>query len=149
MMTTDMRTSTAAERRSVLGPAALATVAVGLLLSVVAALVTGSEGAYGALAGTALATVVFAFGGVVVDAVSRSWPAMSLLVALLTYTLQVVLMAAAFAALDGSGLLGPTLDRQWLGGAVITGVLVWLGVQVPLSLSRRIPVYDLARQADE
>ena len=46
-------------------------------------------------------------------------PPRALLVALLTYTLQVVLLGAGLRGLRRSGLLDDTLDRRWLGGAVI------------------------------
>ena len=68
---------------------------------------------------------------------------MSLLVALLTYVLQVVLVAVVFAALDGSGALDSTVDRAWAGGAVIVATLVWLASHIISVTRSRQPLYDL------
>jgi ATP synthase protein I len=125
-----------------LGAAAVATAACGVLV-VAGALLAGSAAAYGALVGAGLALVVFLGGALAVDAVAARVPAASLLVALLTYTLEVVVMAVVFVALSGSGLLGETLARGWLGAGVIATTLVWLLAQVALSSRVRIPVYDL------
>ena len=86
---------------------------------------------------------MFAFGGFTVNAVAGALASAALVVALLTYTLQVVAMALAFVAISGSGLLDETVSRGWLGGSVILGTRVWMAVQVLVSTSRRIPIYDL------
>jgi len=79
----------------------------------------------------------------VLDAVAALAPAASLMVALLTYTLQVVLVGAVFVGLRRSGLLEQAIDPRWLGGTVIAATLIWLTVQVVASLRTRIPVYEL------
>lgn len=128
---------------AVLVRTACATALAGLLAALLGAIVSGSAAAYGALVGTVLVVGVFGFGTFTVNAVASVLPTASLLVAVMTYTLQVVAMALAFAILAGSGALDDTLDRVWLGGTVIAGTMVWLGVQVALSTSRRIPIYDV------
>ena len=122
---------------------AVATTVLGLLGALVGALVDDSAAAYGALVGTLLVVGVFGFGTFTVNAVARLMPNAALMFALLTYTLQVLAMGLAFAALSGSGQLDETISRGWLGGTVIVGTLGWLTVQVVLSTSRRIPIYDL------
>lgn len=116
---------------------------VGLVVTVLAALLSGSEAAGGALVGTALVVGIFSFGAFSVHMVSEVMPSASLLVALVTYTLQVVLMLLAFVALNTSGALDDGLDPLWLGCTVIVGTFCWLVVQVILTMRRRIPVYDL------
>lgn len=138
--TKDPRSSGA---RVLLG-AALAALVLGAAAVIVGALVDGSAAAYGALVGTVLVLAVLGFGSVVVDTVAGAMPGASLLVALLTYTLQVVLMGLVLAALTSSGLLDDTLDRQWLAGTVIGGTFGWLAVQLVLTTRMRIPVYDLS-----
>jgi hypothetical protein len=120
---------------------AVAVVALGVVL--LGAIAGGAPAAYGALAGGLLVLAVLGTGSLVVDVVAKVMPAASLMVALLTYTLQVVLMAAVFVALSRSGLLDDALDRQWLGGAIIAGTLAWTFVQVWLTAHLRIPAYDV------
>jgi ATP synthase protein I len=147
MMTTESKKDPRASGTRVLLDAALAALVLGLGATVAAAFVTGSAGAYGALAGTALVLVVFGFGAVVVNTVAGVMPTASLMVALLTYTLQVVLMGVVFAGLSRSGLLDDTLDRSWLAGVVIGGTFGWLTTQVVLTSRLRIPAYDLPKAA--
>jgi ATP synthase protein I len=124
--------------RSMLATAGLGLVAVG-----VAALATGSAGAAGAALGTGMVCAFFGFGSLVLALVSSVSPAASLLVALLTYTLQVVLVGLVFAALNRSGALGSSIDGGWLAGTLIGGTLVWLGTQIVAHVRTREPLYDL------
>lgn len=142
-MTTESKKDPRASGTRVLLLAALAALSLGLVGALVGALTDGSAAAYGALVGTVLVLVVLGFGSTVVNAVATVMPAASLMVALLTYLLQVVLMALVFAALSGSGLLDDTLDREWLAGVVIVGTFVWLTAQLVLTTRMRIPAYDL------
>lgn len=137
MLTTETRTPPSAVAR-----AALAAFVVEIALVAVAAVVSGSPAAWGAAVGGVIAVGVFAFGAFAVDAVARLMPTASLMFAMLTYTLQVVLMALAFVAVNRSGLLDEELDRNWLGGAIILGALVWLAVQVRLATTARIPAFE-------
>lgn len=122
--------------------AAAVTTVVGVLVVLVAALASGEAASYGALVGSAIALVVFSFSAFAVDAVARLMPVASLLVALLTYTMQVLLMLLVFVGLSRSGALEDTLDREWLGGSIIVGVLVWTFAQLTASAKVRIPAYD-------
>ena len=148
-MTTDAPRTGQADRdsgASVLLGAGGAALVLGLAATLVGALVSGSEAALGALVGTLLVVGVLGFGSFVVNVVAGLMPAAALMVALLTYTLQVVLMGLVFAILSGSGLLDSTVDRGWLAGAVIGGTAIWLVSQVVLTTRRRIPVYELPSQ---
>ncbi len=122
--------------------AAAAALVVGAAVVVLAALADGAPGAYGALVGTAFALVVFSFGVFAVGAVARLMPAASLLVAMLTYTTQVLLMLVFFVALTRAGVVGDTLDREWLGASIIVAVLAWTLAQVIAFARSRIPLYD-------
>lgn len=148
-MTTDAPRTGQADRdsgASVLLGAGGAALALGLAATLVGALVSGSEAALGALVGTLLVVGVLGFGSFVVNVVAGLMPAAALMVAMLTYTLQVVLMGLVFAILSSSGLLDSTVDRGWLAGAVIGGTAIWLVSQVVLTTRRRIPVYELPSQ---
>ncbi len=126
-----------------------ATLVLGGVLALVGAVVAGSAAAWGALVGTGLVVLVCAGGSLLVNAVAGILPSASLLVALLTYTLQVLLLLVAFLALERSGLLGGALDRIWVGGAAIAATLQWLVAQVALTLRSRIPAFDLGPEAGE
>ncbi|MDP3890717.1 hypothetical protein [Nocardioides sp.] len=134
--------------RVLLGAAVVA-LGAGLVLSVAGALTRGSAAGCGALVGTLLAVGVFALGAFTINLVAGVMPSASLLVAMLTYTLQVVLMALVLIALSGSGALDGGLDRGWLAGAVITATLVWLLCQIVLVTRARIPAYDLPQSSTE
>ena len=97
-MTTDTRSAPRDRGTAALVRTASATALLGLAAALLGALTSGSAAAYGALVGTVLVVAVFGFGTFTVNAVAALLPAASLLVALLTYTLQVVAMALAFVA---------------------------------------------------
>lgn len=144
-MTTESKKDPRSSGSRVLAGAAVAALSLGALATVLGAVTAGSGAAYGALVGTVLVVTVFGVGSTVVNTVAGLMPSASLLVALLTYTLQVVLMGLVFAGLSGSGLLDDTLDREWLAGVVIAGTFGWLGTQVVLTTRLRIPVYEPVR----
>ncbi len=142
-MTTETNQVTRNQGSRVLLGATAGSLVAGLALAAVGALAAGSSAASGALVGTAIVVSVFAGGSFAVNEVARVLPSASLLVALLTYTLQVLAMGLAFAALSRSGALDETIDREWLAGAVIAGTAGWITLQVVLAARVRIPVYDL------
>lgn len=128
--------------RTVLGPLSL-TALVGLMAVLAAALVSDRPAVLGALVGAAMVGIVFGFGSLTVTVVARVAPAASLLVALLTYTLQVVLVALVYLRLSGSGALGSTVDARWLSGTLIGCTLAWTLSQIVLAIRAREPLYDL------
>jgi ATP synthase protein I len=142
-MTTERALVTRRTGSSVLTRAAMASMGLGVVAVVAGSLVEGAPTAYGAAIGALIVLGVFGFGSFVVNTVAALMPTAALLVALLTYTLQVVAMGLVFVALSGSGLLGDTLDREWLAGTVIAGTLVWVVCQIVLTMRARIAIYDL------
>ncbi|MEO5853435.1 MAG: hypothetical protein ABIQ15_13075 [Nocardioides sp.] len=123
--------------------ASVGAVAVGGLVVAVGALSSGSDAASAAAVGGLIAAGVFVLGSTVVNVVASLLPAASLVVALLTYLLQVVVMAVAFAGLSGSALLATAGAPTWLAAAVIAVTATWLVAQIWLTTRMRIPVYDL------
>lgn len=122
--------------------AAVAALLVGSVLVVVGALVAGSSAAYGALVGTLVTLGVLCLGSFVVNAVAGRMPAASLLVALLTYLLQIAVLALVFVALSEASIAG-RLSREWIAGAVILNTMTWMFAQVWLATHLRIPAYEL------
>jgi hypothetical protein len=142
-MTTERALVTRRTGSSVLTRAAMASMGLGVVAVVAGSLVEGAPAAYGAAIGALIVLGVFGFGSFVVNTVAALMPTAALLVALLTYTLQVVAMGLVFVALSGSGLLGDELDREWLAGTVIAGTAAWVVCQIALTMRARIPIYDL------
>jgi len=146
---TTARVSTRSSTRPVRGAggqvraAFLVTLATGLVALVATALLGSSAEVAGVAVGVGMVLVFFGFGGVVVNAVATVSPAASLLVALLTYTLQVVLVALVLAALRSSGALDGAVSGTAAGIAVIGATALWLGVQIRSAMRARVPVYDL------
>ncbi len=146
-MTTAMTARTPDSGLPMLLSAAVSALVAGAIVIAVGAIASGAPAAYGAIVGTFIVVGVFGFGAFTVNLVAKVLPAAALLVAMLTYTLQVVLMAVVFLALTKSGLLDDALDRQWLAGAVITGTIVWLIAQIITTMRARIPAFDLPPEA--
>lgn len=134
--------------RLVLGPLSAAGT-VGLLLLLAAAFTTGPAAAAGVAIGVVMVCAVFAFGAVVLGVVATLAPAASLLVALLTYTLQVVLVGVVYVALNDGGALDGPIDPRWLSAAVIACTLAWTWALVATSMRARQPLYDLPSHGKE
>ena len=134
---------------SVVRRALVLTLLAGAVLIVLGALVSGSAAAVAAVIGTVMVCVFFGLGAMVLDVVAKLAPATSLLIALLTYTLKVVLIGLVFVGLQRSGALQDAVHGQWLGGTVIACTLVWLAAQVTFSMRSREPLYDLPSEPEE
>ncbi len=147
-MTTASPRNTAKSGASVLFGAALAALVTGLLVALIGAFAGGASAAYGALVGTLLVVGVFFLGAGFVHLAAGLVPAASLLVALLTYTLQVLVLALVLVGLNRSGLMDDALDRRWLVAGVIAGTVAWMVAQILLTARLRLPVYDLPEKTD-
>lgn len=123
---------------------------VGLLVAGIGWAVEGAAAAWSVLLGTALVTVVFSGGAAAVNVVSGLMPEAALMIALLTYFLQVLVVLVALAALTDSAVLEERLDRGWVAGSVIGATLIWMAGQVAVTVRARIPIFDLPdRGADD
>ncbi len=128
----------------VLFSAAVAALLVGSGLAAVGAVVEGSAAAYGAAVGAGIAAAVFLLGSLLVNVVAGLAPSASLLVALLTYALQVVLMAVVFAALSRASAFSEPTARVWLAASVIAATVTWMVAHIWFATRQRIPLYDLS-----
>jgi hypothetical protein len=113
-----------------------------VVLAVVGGVVDGAPGVTGALVGGGLTLAVFALGVGLVDVAARVLPAASLMVALLTYTLQLLVLAIAVVVLDRSGLAGDEVSRGWFAAGVIAVTVLWLLGQVVAATRQRIPAFE-------
>lgn len=128
---------------AVLIRAAVAALGTGLVLTVGAGLVSGSTAALSAAVSTGLVVIVIGFGVLVLNTVASVMPSSTVLVALVTYALQLVVLAAVALSLIRNGVLDETLDRRWFGGGVALTTAAWMVAQIVAVTHARIPVYDL------
>jgi len=128
---------------AVLVGAAVAALAVGLLFTLVAGLISGPTAALSAAVSTGLVVVVIGFGVFVLNTVASIMPSATVLVALVTYALQLVVLAAVALSLIRNGVLDETLDRRWFGGGVALTTAAWMVAQIVAATKARIPVYDI------
>lgn len=107
------------------GRAMVVTLLLGGVASTAAMVTGGGPQLAGALAGTALVAAFFLFGMVNTALAAAFAPRVALVVALLTYTVQVVMLAVVLVAVSRSDLTPDRLDVRWLAGTVIVGALGW------------------------
>src|SRR3954451_14859743 len=96
------------------------------LTAVVAAQGSGAPGVAGVAVGAAVVVGFFVFGAFCTSLAAAYAPSTALMVALLTYTLQVVLLPVVFIGLQRSGATPVRIDPHWLAATVIGGTLLWV-----------------------
>lgn len=141
-MTTESKPDTRTRVSPLLGALSAGAVAV-LVLVVAAVVVDGRAAVVGAASGGVLTLAVFALGVAVVTVVARVMPSASLLVALMTYALQLLVLALCIAAIERAGVGGEDLSRGWFAAAVIAVTLSWVTGQLVTATRQRIPAWDL------
>jgi hypothetical protein len=116
---------------------ALATLVVGLLVTLVAGILKGGPAVVAGLLGTAVVVVFFTVGQVVVGRVLRTNPQVGMTAAMLVYVLQILVLLVLLLVLrDQTGL-----DPKVFGMAVFAGLITWtLASVVVYSRSRRLTV---------
>jgi ATP synthase protein I len=119
-------------------PALVVTVLVAAVAAGLAALLEGREQVNGALVGAAMVAGFFAFGTLSTSLAAAYAPRVALFVALLTYTLQVVVLGAVLVALTRSGATTTDVDVAWLAGVVIAGTLAWMVTLVIRALTGEV-----------
>lgn len=146
-MTTESKPGTRTGLSPLLGAVGAGAVAV-LVLVVAASVTDGRAAVVGAASGGVLTLVVFALGIAVVGAVARLMPSASMLVALMTYALQILVLALCVAAIERADVGAETLSRGWFAGGVIAVTLLWMVGQLVTATRQRIPVYETTTAAD-
>jgi hypothetical protein len=114
---------------------------------VLAGVVAGRPGALGALCGGLLVLVVFWAGTASLELMTRKSAEIALLVAMITYSAQIMVVLGVLIGLTASGLVDE-VSRGWLAVAVIAGSLVWSAAQIAVAGRARIPTYASAADAD-
>lgn len=140
-MTTESTPGTRTGLSPLLGAVGAGAVAV-LALTLAASASDGRPAVVGLGAGGVLTLVVFAVGIAVVSLVARLMPSASMLVALMTYTLQLLVLALCVVAIDRADVGSETLSREWFAAGVIAVTLLWLLGHLVVATRQRIPLYD-------
>lgn len=111
-----------------------------------AGLVGGPQG-LGIGIGGAVVAVFFGTGLAIMSAALKFHPRAALLLALMTYVLQMALVTLVFVAMDRGGLFGDVVDATWLTVSVavstvlVTAGLMWWAARI------RVPIYDLEHRS--
>ena len=145
-MTTESKPGTRTGVSPLLGAVGAGAVAV-LVLVVAASLTDGRPAVVGAATGGVLTLAVFTLGIAVVGAVARLMPSASMLVALMTYVLQLLVLALCVAAIDRADVGVETLSRGWFAAGVIAVAMLWMVGQLVAATRQRIPHYDTTAEA--
>lgn len=140
-MTTEARATT--PLAPMVRAVALPSLAVGLVIAVIAFAVDGAGAFWSALAGALLASAFFATGQVVLHVLRSVPPATLLLVALLTYVLQVVVLLAVYASFVRDAGPGSAFSATAFGVAIIASTAVWIVGLIRVAKRERIPLYQL------
>lgn len=141
-MTTESKQDTRAGAFVLLGAAGAAFVA-GLVMTLIAWLSADVTAVRSVAVSTLLVVVVIGFGVFTLNTVASIMPSATVLVALVTYALQLVVLAAVVLGLARNGMMDDTFDRRWFGGGVAVATLAWMIAQIVAHVRARIPVYDL------
>ena len=146
-MTTESRAITSRSSlvpgaRVVVQAAALTGLA-GALLVVVAAVVHGGEAAAAAAVGAGLVLLVVSFGTLSLHVVASAMPAMSLLVALVTYATQLAIVLLVFLAITRGEVFSSDQARAWLAASMVLATVVWTAAHLVLTARERAPYFDL------
>ncbi len=147
-MTTASQTAQKSAARVLLGAGGVGLL-IGLMLALVGAVVSGQSAFAGALTGALAVLGVFTFGTFTLNLVARVMPGLSLIFALLTYSLQVLLVGVFLLALDRAGALGDELSRSWTAAGIVGVTLAWTFGQILFVVKARIPLYELDENLSE
>ena len=125
-----------------LAPGLALTAAAAVGSGVVAALVAGRPQVLGVVVGALVVAGFFTIGSLSTSLAAAYAPALSLVVALVTYALQVVLLALVFVELTATPESRAAVDVEWAAGAVIGFTLMWTVTLVVAAVRARQPLYD-------
>lgn len=129
--------------------AATASLAVGLVSAAVSTAAGGPRGLVGAVLGVLVVGGFFGFGQVVLSTLRDVEPSMLLVVALLSYLLQVVVLLALFAAFQRHPAWADIASPTAFGVTILGCTLAWTTGLVIASRRQRVPLYDLGPDVED
>ncbi|MDQ2847044.1 MAG: hypothetical protein M3Y77_11975 [Actinomycetota bacterium] len=98
----------------------------GVLLTVVAAMVSGAGAAWGVVIGTLIVGLFFTISAVVIAKAGERNPRAVLPAALGTYVLKIVALGVVLTVMPRNGFV----DTHWMAGAVGLALFCWLGAHL-------------------
>lgn len=129
--------------------AGLAALAVTALVALAALVLSGAPSGVGALAGGSIALVLFLVGSLLVGAVAAAQPQLSMLVALLTFTLEVLVLLVVLVALDRAEVFPSAAERGWVVAGLVGCTLAWTAGHLRASTRLRIPAFEPAPERSD
>lgn len=114
--------------------AALPTAAAGVIAVITSALVSGLEGAIGAVIAPVIVVIFFSISQLVVSWASRISPQTMMLAALVSYVLKVLAVLGFVIALGNATFL----DTKAFAWSVVACTLVWIAAEVRLMKRMRV-----------
>lgn len=122
----------------ILRGAAVPTALAGIVAVVISSLAAGAEGGIGAGAATVVVLVFFGLGLLVLQRFSRTHPQLTMGVALLTYTTQILLLAVVLGLFKDTTLF----DTRAFGFTVLATALVWVAAMGRAHLKLKLLYVD-------
>lgn len=96
------------------------------ILTVIAALVSGSRAVWGVLLGTAIVGVFFSISALIIARAGQRNPKLVMPAALGTYVIKIVALGVVLVTIPRDG----AIDTRWMAGAVGIGLFCWLGAHM-------------------
>lgn len=134
--------STPERRAPVVRWAMAPSAAAGLICVGAATFVWGQEGLYGALGGVLLVVMFLGLGQLTLQLASVVNPSFQLVIAVLTYALQVVALLAVYAAFQNSAAWTEAISSAAVGVTIMVCAVVWSAGRVVAASKERAPLFD-------
>lgn len=122
----------------ILRGAAVFAAPVGVVATVVSALVAGGKGLFGALVALAVVAVFFGLGFAALMRITQDKPQVTMMAGMLVYTVQMLLIGVFIIVFDGTTLFN---SRAFALTLLVTA-LSWVGGQVRHSLASKMLYVD-------
>lgn len=110
-------------------------------LGVVASISADRHALYGVLIGGGIILAVFVFGAIGINLVTKVMPQASIIIALMTYIVQLLALAVV-ASEYGRSDLADVVPAGWIAAGVLTATLAWIGGS--LRAAARVPLAPIS-----
>ncbi|MCQ4080409.1 hypothetical protein NGB36_07305 [Streptomyces sp. RB6PN25] len=122
----------------ILRGAAIVAAPVGIIATVVSAVIAGEKGLIGALVGVAVVAFFFGLGFAALMRLTQDRPQVAMMAGMLVYAVQILLMGVFIIVFSGTTLF----NGKAFALTLLVTALAWIGGQVRLSLAGRMLYVD-------